>query len=99
MNNTKTKAERISVDEAAKRLGIHPDDLRQAIRERRTPFSAWATQPSGLKWSYIIPRAAFENWMDGQTPPGADEIATALADLLGPRLPDVFFQFYQNLKG
>lgn len=88
----------IPVPDAARRMGVSREWLREAIKEKNVPFPAFA-RPSGVpggKWFFTIPREGFENWMAGKTPPTAKEIAKELAKELAPQLPDLFFHCFNN---
>lgn len=54
---------KISVTEAAARMGITPMALRMGLRHGRFPFGT-AVQMS-KRWVYYISRERFERWMSG----------------------------------
>lgn len=80
--------EMITPNEVAKRLGVTPNHVRVELQKGTFPVG-WAYRPSGLKWVYCIPRAAFEKLMEG-TYADANLIATllerALEQLKGARV-------------
>lgn len=71
-----TPPEMIKPEEAARRLGVTPNYLRQEIRKGTFPVG-WAFKPNDGNWVYCIPRAAFENLMSGNS--GAEQIAELVA--------------------
>lgn len=56
---------RISVEDAARRMGVTPMWLRMALRLGRVPFGTAVQMPGG-RWSYYINRARFERYMAGE---------------------------------
>ena len=55
---------RISVDEAARRMGVTPQFLRMALRANRLPFGTAIQMPGG-RWSYYINATRFERYLTG----------------------------------
>jgi len=56
--------DRISVDEAARQMGVTPQFLRLGLRAGRFPFGAAVQMPGG-RWSYYINRVRFEHYLAG----------------------------------
>lgn len=55
--------DRISVEEAARRMGMTPQTLRMGMRASRFPFGeAWQMR---RRWVYYINRSRFERYMQG----------------------------------
>jgi hypothetical protein len=55
---------RISVDEAARRMGVTPMFLRIGLREGKFPFGTAVRMPGG-RWSYYINATRFERYLTG----------------------------------
>lgn len=55
---------RISIDEAARRMGVTPQFLRMALRANRLPFGTAIQMPGG-RWSYYINATRFERYLTG----------------------------------
>ena len=64
---------RISVDEAARRMGVTPQFLRLGLRAGKFPFGT-AVKMEG-RWSYCINRTRFEKWMTGEDMGRAREVS------------------------
>ncbi len=63
----------ITVIEAAKRLGVDGETIRVGLRNGSFPVGCAVRSPTG-RYTYIIPREAFENFMTtGTTPREMDE--------------------------
>jgi len=56
---------RVSVTEAAARMGVNPQFLRMGLRAGKFPFGMAVQMPGG-RWSYYINRARFERYMVGE---------------------------------
>lgn len=56
--------ERITVQEAAQRMGVTPMFLRLCLREDKLPFGT--AIKFDKQWSYHINPARFEIWMNGE---------------------------------
>lgn len=54
---------RVSTEEAAKRMGVSPSYVRMGIRYGRLPFGT-AVKTGKKKWTYHIVRAAFERYLE-----------------------------------
>lgn len=54
---------RVSVAEAAARMGVNPQFLRMGLRAGRFPFGTAVFM--GKRWSYYINRERFERYMAG----------------------------------
>lgn len=62
------QTESITIKEAASRLGVDQETLRVGLRNSTFPVGCAVKSVTG-RYTYIIPRAAFENWMKtGNTP-------------------------------
>jgi len=55
---------RISVDEAARRMGVTPQFLRLGLRAGKFPFGTAVQMPGG-RWSYYISATRFERYLAG----------------------------------
>jgi len=55
---------RISVDEAARRMGVTPQFLRLGLRAGKFPFGTAVQMPGG-RWSYYINTTRFEHYLAG----------------------------------
>jgi len=55
---------RISVDEAARRMGVTPQFLRMGLRAGKFPFGTAIQMPGG-RWSYYINSRRFAAYMSG----------------------------------
>ena len=55
---------RVSVAEAAARMGVTPQFLRMGLRANRLPFGTAVRMPGG-RWSYYINARRFERYMAG----------------------------------
>lgn len=58
-----TQIETISVEEAARILGANPQFVRLGLQQGRLPFGV-AVRGSGGRFSYLIPKAKFEKWLE-----------------------------------
>jgi len=67
-------AARISVETAARRMGVTPMWLRMALRLGRVPFGTAVQMPGG-RWSYYINAERFDRWMAGLDMGGAGDAA------------------------
>ncbi len=56
---------RISVKEAAKKMGVTPRLLHLGLQHERFPFGT-AIQTSSNRWTYYINRQRFEKWLKGE---------------------------------
>ena len=65
---------KISVTEAAARMGVTPMFLRMGLRLGRFPFGTAVKMPGG-RWSYYINPVRFERYMQGLDMGGGDEDA------------------------
>ncbi len=63
---------RISVDEAARRMGVTPQFLRLGLGAGKFPFGT-AVKMEG-RWSYYINRTRCEKWMTGEDMGRAGEV-------------------------
>lgn len=54
--------ETVPLEEVAQRLGRKVTTIRAGLQQGKLPFGV-AFQPTGGPWCYIVPRAAFENFM------------------------------------
>lgn len=54
---------RVSTEEAAKRMGVSPSYVRMGIRSGRLPFGT-AVHTGNKNWTYHIVRAAFERYLE-----------------------------------
>lgn len=57
--------ERLSVIEAAERMGVSDQFLRIALQQEKFPFGT-AIKLSEYRWTYYINSAAFEKFMNGE---------------------------------
>lgn len=55
---------KITVKEAAERMGVTPRYIHYGLQDERLPFGT-AVRMEG-RWSYYINRARFEKWMAGE---------------------------------
>lgn len=55
---------KISVDEAARRMGVTPQFLRLGLRAGKFPFGTAVQMPGG-RWSYYINATRFEHYLAG----------------------------------
>ena len=55
---------RVSVNEAARRMGVTPQFLRLGLRAGKFPFGTAVKMSS--EWTYYISRTRFELWMAGR---------------------------------
>jgi len=55
---------RISVDEAARRMGVTPQFLRLGLRAGKFPFGTAVQMPGG-RWSYYINATRLERYLAG----------------------------------
>jgi len=55
---------RISVDEAARRMGVTPQFLRLGLRAGKFTFGTAVQMPGG-RWSYYINATRFERYLTG----------------------------------
>ena len=55
---------RISVEQAAAKMGVTPQFLRMALRANRLPFGTAIQMPGG-RWSYYINATRFERYLAG----------------------------------
>ena len=55
---------RISVEQAAAKMGVTPQFLRMALRANRLPFGTAIQMPGG-RWSYYINATRFERYLTG----------------------------------
>lgn len=53
----------VTVEEAAKRLGMNPNGIRVQLQRGILPFGQAVPSVTGNKLRYIIPRAKFEEFM------------------------------------
>jgi hypothetical protein len=60
------RREIITAREAAARLGRGVDTVEQALRDGSFPVGAAYKNKSSGRWTYIIPRLAFERFMTGE---------------------------------
>lgn len=58
------QAERLSVKEAAQRMGIPPRLLQIGLQQGKFPFGTAVKMSS--EWTYYISRTRFELWMAGR---------------------------------
>ena len=65
---------RISVTEAAARMGVNPQFLRMGLRAGKFPFGTAVQMPGG-RWSYYINAERFDRWMAGLDMGGAGDAA------------------------
>jgi len=56
---------RISVTEAAARMGVNPQFLRMGLRAGKFPFGTAIQMPGG-RWSYYINAERFRRYMAGE---------------------------------
>ena len=56
---------RISVTEAAARMGVNPQFLRMGLRAGKFPFGTAVQMPGG-RWSYYINAERFRRYMAGE---------------------------------
>ncbi|MFS8571618.1 MAG: hypothetical protein LOD85_01130 [Clostridia bacterium] len=76
---------RMSVEEAARRMGVTPMFLRMGLRLGKFPFGT-AIQTSRSRWTYYINRKRFEVYMAGVDMANAyDQTTTKPAELLAYR--------------
>lgn len=78
--------EMIYTPEIAKRIGRSQAFVESALREGTFPVGKAIQNKENGRWSYIIPRAAFEAWINGQLP------STQMNDLMD-RLSEIFDKF------
>jgi excisionase family DNA binding protein len=72
---------RISVKEAAERLGVWEETIRQGLRSNTLPIGCAIRTPTG-RYIYIIPRKAFEKFEEhGQC--SIDELMDKMRELEG----------------
>src|SRR5690606_39881879 len=69
-----TTRTRLTVDEAARIMGVTPMFLRMGLRLGRFPFGTAVQMPGG-RWSYYINPVRFERYMQGLDMGGGDEDA------------------------
>lgn len=55
---------KISVDEAARRMGVTPQFLRLGLRAGKFPFGTAVQMPGG-RWSYYINATRLEHYLAG----------------------------------
>ena len=65
---------KISVTEAAARMGVNPQFLRMGLRAGKFPFGTAVQMPGG-RWSYYINAERFDRWMAGLDMGGAGDAA------------------------
>ncbi len=65
---------KISVTEAAARMGVNPQFLRMGLRAGKFPFGTAVQMPGG-RWSYYINAERFDRWMAGLDMGGAGDEA------------------------
>jgi len=56
---------RVSVTEAAARMGVNPQFLRMGLRAGKFPFGTAVQMPGG-RWSYHINAGRFRRYMAGE---------------------------------
>jgi len=61
----KARVSRVSVEEAARIMGVTPMFIRMGLRHGRLPFGVAVQMPSG-RWRYYISAERFERWLLGQ---------------------------------
>lgn len=67
-----TTRTRLTVDEAARIMGVTPMFLRIGLRLGRFPFGTAVQMPGG-RWSYYINPVRFERYMQGLDMGGAED--------------------------
>lgn len=63
---------RVSVEKAARIMGVTPMFLRMGLRHDRFPFGTAVKMPGG-RWSYYINPVRFERYMTGADMGGAED--------------------------
>lgn len=63
---------RLTVDAAARRMGVTSMFLRMGLRHDRFPFGTAVQMPGG-RWSYYINPVRFERYMQGLDMGGAED--------------------------
>lgn len=77
------ESEMISIKEVSKRIGRGTAFVEKALREKQFPVGIAIYNDQTDRWTYIIPRAEFENWIGGQIPTiNMREIMDKLGQLL-----------------
>lgn len=61
------KSETMTPAEVGKRLGRTQNTIEKWLRQKIFPVGMAIYDEVSDRWSYIIPREAFENWMSGTT--------------------------------
>lgn len=64
---------KMTVQEAAKRMGVTPRYIHMGLQSGRLPFGT-AVKMEG-RWSYYINRTRFEKWMTGEDMGRAREVS------------------------
>lgn len=72
---------RISVTDAARRMGKSPMYVRMGLRTGRLPIGTAVQMPGG-RWSYHIARERLERYLSGLDMGGGDEHADKQAESL-----------------
>src|SRR5690606_32153624 len=65
---------RVSVEEAARIMGVTPMFIRMGLRHGRLPFGVAVQMPGG-RWRYYINAERFDGWMAGLDMGGGGEDA------------------------
>lgn len=64
----------ITVEDAARRMGVTPMFIRMGLRHGRLPFGVAVQMPGG-RWRYYINAERFDRWMAGLDMGGAGDAA------------------------